>query len=120
MQADKKKPTGMDTTPEPQDPSAIPGTDLYILPPEGVTMEDFSRTGQAMVDLTGTADEQALTGNIGGQATKPQGVASGSQAGVKISDAELSARINMFKCLDSMSKDQSILEAGYYKYVDTV
>ena len=120
LQADEKKPTSMDTTPAPHDPSGIPGTDLHIVTQEGVTMEDFSKTEHAIVDITETADEQASTGNAGGPATKPQGVASGSQTGTQISDAELGARLVMFKCLDSMSRDQSILEAGYYKCIEAV
>ena len=112
--------TGMDTTPAPSDPSAIPGTHLHIVTPEGVTMEDFSKTGQSVMDLTESTDEQASTGNVGGQATKPQGAAGGSKAGAQISDAELSTRLLLFKCLDAMVKDQNILEDGYYKCVEAV
>ena len=83
-------------------------------------MADFSKTGRAVVDLTGPTDEQASTGNIGGQATKPQDVTSGSQAGDQISEAELGAHLIMFKCLDSMSKDQNILEEGYFKCIEVV
>ena len=83
-------------------------------------MEDFSKSGQATVDLAGSADEQASTGNIGSQATTPQGATGGGRAGNQISDAELGARLLMFKCLDSMSKDQNILEDGYYKCVEVV
>ena len=30
------------------DPSAIPGTDLHVVPPPGTTMQDFSQTGKAI------------------------------------------------------------------------
>ena len=120
MQEDEGKATGMDTTPAPPDPSAIPGTHLHVVTPEGVTMQDFSKTGYAVMDLTESADEQASMGNVGGQATKPQGATGGSKAGAQISDAELGARLLMFKCLDSMNKDQNILEDGYYKCVEVV
>ena len=83
-------------------------------------MEDFSKSGKAPIDLTGDADEQASTGNAGGQATKPQGATGEARAGDQISDEELGARLLMFKCLESMSKDQSILEDGYYKCVEVV
>ena len=120
LQAGKKKPTGMDTTPAPPDPSAIPGTDLHIVTPDGVTVEDFSKAGPAIMDLTEPADDKALTGNAGVQATGPRGEASSGPAGTQISDAELSARLMMYKCLDAMSKDQSILENGYFKCVEAV
>ena len=85
-------------------------------------MEDFSKTGRVVMDLTGSTDEQeqVSTGNVGGQATKPQGAVGGSRASTHISDAELTARLLMFKCLDSMNKDQNILEDGYYKCVEVV
>ena len=120
MQEDEGRATGMDTTPAPPDPSAIPGTDLHIVTPPGVVMQDFSKTGQVVMDLTESTDKEASTGNVGGQATKLQGATGGSKAGAQISDAELSARLLMFKCLDLMTKDQNILEDGYYKCVEAV
>ena len=119
-QEDEGKATRMNTTPAPPDPSAIPGTHLHMVPPEGVTMQDFSKTGYAVMDLTESADEQASTGNVGGQATKPKGATGGSKAGAQISDKELNARLLMFKCVDSMNKDQNILEDGYYKCVEVI
>ena len=92
-QEDESKATGMDTTPAPPDPSAIPGTHLHVVPPDGVTMQDFSKTGYAVMDLTESADEPASMGNVGGQASQPQGAAGGSQAGTQISDEELNARL---------------------------
>ena len=89
-QAGGKKHTSMDTTPAPSDPAAIPGTDLHIVTPEGVTMEDFSKTGQVVMDLTESTDEKVSTGNARGQATNPQGGAGGEPAGTQISDEELS------------------------------
>ena len=86
-----KKHTGMDTTPAPSDPAVIPGTDLHIITPEGVTMEDFSKTGQVVMDLTESTDEKVSTGNAGGQAANPQGGAGGGPAGAEISDEELTA-----------------------------
>ena len=83
-------------------------------------MEDFSKTGQATVDLTKSTDEKASTGNSGSQATNPQGAAGSVPAGAQISDEELGACILMFQCLDTLSRDQSILEAGYYKCVEAV
>ena len=118
LQAQQSKVTGMDTTPAPVDPAAIPGTDLHIVTPEGVTMEDFSKTGQVTMDPTGPTDEQASTGNTGGPATQPQGTTGDGRAGTAISDAELSARLTMLKCLDGLSRDLNILEGGYYKCVD--
>ena len=43
-----------------------------------------------------------------------------ARPGDQISDEELGARLLMFKCMESMSKDQSILEDGYYKCVELV
>ena len=83
-------------------------------------MQDFSKTGQVVMDLTESADEQASMGNVGGQATKPQGATGGSKASTQISDAELSACLLMFKCLDSMSKDQNILEDIENAYIAAV
>ena len=60
LQAGGKKHTSMDTTPAPSDPAAIPGTDLHIVMPEGVTMLDFSKTGQVVMDLTESTDEKGL------------------------------------------------------------
>ena len=114
LQDDGKKDTGMDTTPAPPDPAAIPGTNYHIVTPEGVTMEDFSKTGQVVMDLTESADDKVSTGNTGGQAAVPQ------PTGADISDEELTARLMMFKCLDAMSRDQSILEDGYFKCVEAV
>ena len=81
-------------------------------------MEDFSKTGQVTADLTGPTDEQASTGNTGGPATQPQGTTGDGGASTAISDAELSARLTMLKCLDGLSRDLNILEGGYYKCVD--
>ena len=120
LQTDEKKAAEMDTTPAPSDPANIPGTNLHVVPPPGVTMEDFSKSGKAPIDLTGGADEQASTGNAGGQATKPQGATGEARPSDQISDEELGARLLMFKCMESMSKDQSILEDGYYKCVELV
>ena len=115
-----KKHTGMDTTPAPPNPAVIPGTDLHIVTPEGVTMEDFSKTGQVVMDLTESTDDKVSTGNGGGQAANPQGGTGGRLAGAEISDEELSARLMMFKYLDAVSRDQSILEDGYFKCVEAV
>ena len=119
-QAGGKKHTSMDTTPGPSNPAAIPGSDFHIITPEGVTMEDFSKAGQVVMDLTESTDEKVSTGNIGGQATNPQGGASGGPAGTQISDEELSARLMMFKCLEAMNRDQNILEDGYFKCIEAV
>ena len=118
MQAEQGKATDMGATPATTDPSAIPGTDLHVVTPEGVTMEDFSKTGQITMDLTGTTGEHASTGNTGGPATQPQGTTGGGGAGTAVGDAELSTQISMFKCLDAMSRDLNILEGGYFKCVD--
>ena len=83
-------------------------------------MEDFSKTGQVVMDLTESTDEKVSTGNAGGQAANPQGGAGGGPAGAEISDEELTACLMMFKCLDAMNKDQSILEDGYFKCVEAV
>ena len=40
------------------DPSAIQGTNLHVLPPEGVTMQHFPQVGQPVVDITGTPDDR--------------------------------------------------------------
>ena len=119
-QEDQSKATGMDTTPAPTDPLAIPGTHLHVVPPEGVTMQDFSQTRHAVMDLTDSADEPASIGNAGGQASQPQGAAGGSKAGAQISDEELNTRLLLFKCLDKMNNDQNILEDAYYKCVEVV
>ena len=68
LQADEKKAAEMDTTPAPCDSANIPDTNLHVVPPPGVTMEDFSKSEKVPIDLTGGADEQASTGNAGGQA----------------------------------------------------
>ena len=57
MQEGESETIEMDTTPA--DPSAIPGTNLHIVTPEGVTMEDFSGTGKAVVELTGSPAQTA-------------------------------------------------------------
>ena len=114
------KTTKMDTTPAPTDPSAIPGTHLHVIPPQGATMQDFFKTGYAVMDLTESADDPASVGNVGGQASQPQGAAGGSKAGAQISDEELNARLLLFKCLDKMNNDQNILEDAYYKCVEIV
>ena len=120
MQKGADKVTEMDTTPALSDPTAIPGTNLHVVTPQGVTMEDFSKTGQAVVDLTGPTDDPASLGNVGGQASQPQGAAGGSKAGSQISDEELNARLLLLKCLDKMNNDQNILEDAYYKCVEIV
>ena len=114
----------MDTTPA--DPMAIPGTNLHIVKPQGVTMEDFSGTGHAVVDLTGPAANTASVGNAGGQASQPQGAAGGNKAAggdkadSQVSNEELNARLLLLKCLDKMNNDQNILEDAYYKCVEIV
>ena len=124
MQKGESETTEMDTTPA--DPAAIPGTDLHIVTPDGVTMEDFSGTGQAVVDLTGSPANTGSLGNVGGQASQPQGAAGGnkaaggSKADSKISDEELNARLLLLKCLDRMNNDQNILEDAYYTCVELV
>ena len=119
-QGEDSKTTEMDTTPASPDPSAIPGTNLHVVTPAGVTMEDFSKAGQPFMDLTESADEPASIGNVGGQASKPQGAAGGSKAGSQISDEELNAHLLLLKCLDKMNNDQNILEDAYYKCVEIV
>ena len=120
MQGGEGKTTEMDTTPAPAGPSVIPGTHLHVIPPQGVTMEDFSKTGYTVMDLTESADEPASVGNVGGQASQPQGAAGSSKAGAQIRDEELNARLLLFKCLDKMNNDQNILEDAYYKCVEIV
>ena len=83
-------------------------------------MEDFSKTGHAVKDLTESADDPASVGNVGGQASQPQGAAGSSKAGARISDEELGARLLLFKCLDKMNNDQNILEDAYYRCVEIV
>ena len=100
----------MDTIPAPPDPSAIPGTDLYVLLLPGVTMMDFSQLGRvgAPGDLTGPPPAHAnLTSMAGEQATATEGAS-----------PDLVAEANMFKCLDTMSKDLAILEDRYFKCLD--
>ena len=124
MQGGEGETTEMDTTPA--DPAAIPGTKLHIVTPQGVTMEDFSGTGQAVVDLTGPSANMASLGNVGGQASQPQEAAGGgkaaggSKAGSRISNEELNACLLLLKCLDKMNNDQNILEDAYYKCVELV
>ena len=120
MQQEEEEAAEMDTTPA--DPSAIPGTNLHIVTPEGVTMEDFSGTGQAVVDLTASPAQTGSLGNVGGQASQPQEAAGGSKAagGDRISDEELNSRLLLLKCLDKMNLDQNILEDAYYKCVELV
>ena len=43
----------MATTTATGDPSAIPGTNLHVVPPDGSTMQHFPQVGQPIVDLTG-------------------------------------------------------------------
>ena len=108
----------MDTTTAAGDPSAIPGTNLHLLPPDGATMQDFSQVGQPIVDLTGAPDDVAATANQGLQATLPPGVTGGR--GVQISDEELTGQLTLFQCLDAMNRDLYILEEGYFQCVDAV
>ena len=47
-QAEQSKTTDMDTTPATTDPMVIPGTNLHVVTLQGVTMEDFSKTGRLL------------------------------------------------------------------------
>ena len=107
-----------DTTTAAGDPSAIPGTNLHVLPPDGATMQHFPQVGQPIVDLTGAPDDGAATANQGLQATQPPG-ATGSR-GAQISDEELAGQLTMFQFLDAMNRDLYILEEGYFQCVDAV
>ena len=107
-----------DTTTTAGDPSAIPGTDLHVLPPEGSTMRHFPPVGQSVVDLTGTADDRAAGANQGLQAGQPPSATGGR--GAQISDEELADQLTMFQCLDAMNRDLYILEGGYFQCVDAV
>ena len=100
------------------DPSAIPGTNLHVLPPDGATMQHFPQVGQPVVDLTGAPDDRAAAANQGLQATQPPGVTGGR--GAQISDEELASQLTMFQCLDAMNRDLYILEEGYFQCVDAV
>ena len=100
------------------DPSAIQGTNLHVLPPEGVTMQHFPQAGRPVVDLTGAPDDRAAGANQGLQATQPPGATGGR--GAQISDEELANQLTMFQCLDAMNRDLYILEEGYFQCVDTV
>ena len=120
LQADRREPASMDTTPAPSDPSAIPSTDLHIVTPKRVIMADFSKAGRAVEGPTESTDEKASTRNTRGQATNPQGVTGSDPAGAKVSDEELGTCILMFQCLDILSRDQSILEKGYFECVEAV
>ena len=117
-QAEQNKAVPMDTMPAHTDPAAIPGTQLHVLPPKGAVMADFSNSGKVTVDLTQSVNEEASTGNTGGQATDPQGATGGGRAGTAVSDAQLAAEVNIYKSLDDMCRDLNILEAGYFKCVD--
>ena len=100
------------------DPSAIQGTNLHVLPPEGSTMQHFPQVGQPVMDLTGAPDDWAAGANQGLQATQPPGATGGR--GAQISDEELANQLTMFQCLDCMNKDLYILEEGYFQCVDAV
>ena len=100
------------------DPSAIQGTDLHVLPPEGVTMQHFPQVGQPVVDLTGTPGDRAAGANQGLQASQPPSATGGR--GAQISDEELANQLTMFQCLDAMNRDLYILEDGYFQCVDAV
>ena len=100
------------------DPSAIQGTNLHVLPPEGSTMQHFPQVGQPVMDLTGAPDDRAAGANQGLQATQPPGATGGR--GAQISDEELANQLTMFQCLDCMNKDLYILEEGYFQCVDAV
>ena len=108
----------IDTTTAAGDPSAIPGTNLHVLPPDGATMQDFSQVRQPIVDLTGAPDDVAATVNQGLQATLPPDATGG--CGVQISDEELAGQLTLFQCLDAMNRDLYILEEGYFQCVDAV
>ena len=108
----------MDTTTAAGDPSAIPGTNLHVLPPDGATMQDFSQVRQPIVDLTGAPNDVAATANQGLQATLPPGTTGGR--GVQISDEELAGQLTLFQCLDAMNRDLYILEEGYFQCMDAV
>ena len=108
----------MDTTTAAGDPSAIPGTNLHVVPPEGSTMEHFPQVGQPVVDLTGAPDDVAAAANQGLPAAQPPDATGGR--GVQISDEELANQLTLFQCLDAMNRDLFILEDGYFKCVDAV
>ena len=100
------------------DPSTIQGTNLHVLPPEGVTMQHFPQVGRPVVDLTGAPDDRAAGANQGLQATQPPGATGGR--GAQISDEELANQLTMFQCLDAMNRDLYILEEGYFQCLDAV
>ena len=100
------------------DPSAIQGTDLHVLPPEGVTMQHFPQVGQPAVDLTGTADDRAAGADQGLQTSQPPSTTGGQ--GAQISDEELANQLTMFQCLDAMNRDLYILKDGYFQCMDAV
>ena len=107
-----------DTTATADDPSAIPGTNLHVLPPDGSTMQHFPQVGQRVVDLTGAPNNRAAAANQGLQGTQPPGATGGR--GAQISDEELASQLTMFQCLDAMNRDLYILEEGYFQCVDAV
>ena len=100
------------------DPSAIQGTDLHVLPPDGVTMQHFPQVGQPVVDLTGAPGDRAAGADQGPQAAQPPSAMGGP--GAQISDEELANQLTMFQCLDAMNRDLYLLEDGYFQCVDTV
>ena len=108
----------METTTATDDPSIIPGTDLHVVPPPGVVMQDFSQTGKPVVDLTGGPDNMAATATQGGQANQPSHGAGGP--GPRISDEELGKKLTLFQCLDAMNRDLNVLEDGYFQCVEAV
>ena len=101
-----------DATTAAGDPSAIPGTNLHVLPPDGATMQHFPQVGRPVVDLTGAPNDRAAAANQGLQATQPPGTTGGR--GAQISDEELASQLTMFQCLDAMNRDLYILEEGYF------
>ena len=100
------------------DPSAIPGTNLHVVPPDGSTMQHFPQVWQPIVDLTSVPDDVAAAANQGLPAAQPPGATGGR--GVQISDEELASQLTLFQCLDAMNRDLNILEEGYFQCVDAV
>ena len=100
----------MDTTTAAGDPSAIPGTNLHVVPPEGSTMEHFPLVGQPVVDLTGAPDDVAAAANQGLPAAQPPGATGGQ--GVQISDEELASQLTLFQCLDAILLQLCVMAEG--------
>ena len=67
----------MATTTATGDPSAIPGTNLHVVPPDGSTMQHFPQVGQPIADPTGAPTDVAAAANQGLPATQPPGATGG-------------------------------------------